>query len=302
MANSITQFKKELENRASFLDDYDRNYRSAAQITKWTDKYCELRDRLAADPYDYEALEQSDIYISALMLKFWDQIKMLYDKTRTVGHNEYEDFTSILYERIEYACKYRAWQKPDSKLNAQQCINMALSTEVKNIYYFANLDKNKANSAALQTSFDQPMEGDEENQSLADITADEYATNYVADTGIQMTIQNCIDEGAYIEAIIYDTIAFGDCEKVTKETKTFVDENGEEYKTSIEHRDFWARKCIQYLSELPADYKSYFMNKYNITKVEAFDAVLERIRTSNNTRLYKYLEAAQNKLKTIYSV
>lgn len=301
MANVITLFKKELEEKASLLEDYRRDYRSAEQITEWANKYCEYRDMLQADPDDEIAKWYSQLYISALMLKFWDQIKMLYDKTRTVGHLEYEDFTSVLFERIEYACKYRRWQNPEAHTNAQACINMALSTEVKNIFYFANLDKNRANSAAIQVSFDQPVDGDEESKSLADLTMDEHSEDPVVDTGVKMTIQNCINEGSYIDAIIYDTIAFGDCMRVEKESRTRVDENGETYKVSVEKTSFWPRKCVQYLSELPEDFKEYFMSKYDIPKVEALDAVLERIRTSNNTRLYKYLEAAQDKLKTIYA-
>ena len=82
-------------------------------IDELADAYCDASD--AGDE------TQKNLYISALLLRFWYTIDKMY-KSNTVAPNlEYEDFFGWLYEAIEYACKYRGWRDATKHLNAQQC-------------------------------------------------------------------------------------------------------------------------------------------------------------------------------------
>jgi len=290
----MNYIQESFELQAKKVPDYQRNVRNSAQITAWANKYCELVDALASDTNNYELVEQRDSYIAALMLKFWDKIKYLYDSTRTIGTYEYDDFISVLYDRINYACKYRAWQKEGSKTNAQACINQAINTEVQNMFYAANLDKNKCNVACNTISLDTPFGDDEESGTLAD-TLGEEVDHSGHDT--EFAIQSFINSNKVIEAIIFDVIAFNDCMKYTKETVNAIDSDGNPYKYTKNHSEFWPYRCVQILSKLPEDYGKYFARKYRIAN-EPLEACLAKIRSSNNQKLYKYLDAARNDLKS----
>ena len=84
-----------------------------------------------------------EIYFAALVLKFWDQVANIYNKTKTAG-TTYDEAANVLMNCILTACDkdYRAWQK-NSKLNAQQCINQTIASRgIAYIMYESNLKKN----------------------------------------------------------------------------------------------------------------------------------------------------------------
>lgn len=295
----MTQLQKTLEAKACSLYDYDRNIRDPKAIERWANEYCKYSDMVKANPDDDDAVDNKEIYFSALLLKFWNSINMLYTKTRTVGGASYDDFISIVYERIEYACKYRAWQKPGAKVNAQACINQAISTEVKNIYYRANLDKYRANSACNKTSIDTPLsENDDKDLTLADTFTDNSDMAYSFDS--QFIIQRLIDDNNVIEAIIADIVDTKDCDKNEKISRNITDENGEMKKVVFTRSSFSARNVVNFLNNLPNDYSKYFSKKYKVKK-EILDAGLNKISTSNNNKLYKYISSMQDKLRSIYA-
>ena len=194
-----------------------------------------------------------------------------------------------------YACKYRKWQK-DEKVNAQQCINQCIETIRKQHYYNYNLDKNRANYN--NASFDTPI-GDEGNngtqRTLIDTIADENAEREakMADstTTARQIIQTFINKNKIVEAIIMDIIAFGDTEKVTKQIKQSVDENGEEIKYTTYTHEFWKFKAVQILSNLSDDYQRYFSDNY-LVKTPALDAALNVLKKANNQKIYKEINSA----------
>jgi hypothetical protein len=104
-------------------------------IDELADAYCDAVDN------SNEALK--NIYISALILRFWYTIDKMYKSNNVAPCLEYEDFFWWLYEAIEYACKYRGWRDPSKNLNAQQCINKCINTIKLQKYYNLRLDKNK---------------------------------------------------------------------------------------------------------------------------------------------------------------
>ena len=277
--NYATQLERELGIK------YDaKPYKDT--IRTMLDGYCKAMDE--GDEH------LKNLYISGLLLRHWDKVKKLALTCPNIDLQG-EEFVEWVYEAIMYACKYRKWQK-DERVNAQQCINQCIETIRKQHYYNYNLDKNRANYN--NASFDTPI-GDEGNngtqRTLIDTVADENAEREarMADstTTARQIIQNFINKNKIVEAIIMDIIAFGDTEKVTKQIKQSVDENGEEIKYTTYTHEFWKFKAVQLLSNLSDDYQKYFIDNY-LVKTPALDAALNVLKKANNSKLYKELNSA----------
>ena len=249
-------------------------------IEKMLNGYC-----LAKDSGDER---KKDLYISGLMLRFWFVIGKL--KQKCPGINlQTEDFISWLYESIEYACKYRAWQK-NSKINAQQCVNQCIETIRKQHYYEFNLDKNRANYCVV--SMDSTVSEDS-NFSLGDTLEDENSTQEIrkveSDNSVRMLIQSYLNDNKIIEAMILDTIAYGETERIVKTTNKYIDDLGKERKAIKVTKEFWPFKVVQTLANINDDYNTYFKSKYEI-KPEVVDIAVKAIKKANRSKLYKYLD------------
>ena len=286
---------------ASQLFNSFKNYATQLELElgiKYDAKPCKDTIRTMLDGY-CKAMDEGDehlknLYISGLILRHWDKVKKLALTCPNIDLQG-EDFVEWVYEAIMYACKYRKWQK-DEKVNAQQCINQCIETIRKQHYYNYNLDKNRANYN--NASFDTPI-GDEGNngtqRTLIDTIADENAEREakMADstTTARQIIQTFINKNKIVEAIIMDIIAFGDTEKVTKQIKQSVDENGEEIKYTTYTHEFWKFKAVQILSNLSDDYQRYFVDNY-LVKTPALDAALNVLKKANNQKIYKEINSA----------
>ena len=159
-----------------------------------------------------------DVYISALILRFWYTIDKMYTSNTVAPSLEHEDFFWWLYEAIEYACKYRGWRDPAKKLNAQQCINKCIDTIKLQKYYNLRLDKNK--TVNFTVSMDAPIggEGDDDSKTIADMLESEEVWDDHSSDDVIMLVQNYINHNKIIEAILIDNIAFNDVQRYYKKT------------------------------------------------------------------------------------
>lgn len=257
-------------------------------IDELADAYCDAVDS------NNEMLK--DIYISALVLRFWHKIDKMYKSNTVAPSLEHEDFFWWLYEAIEYACKYRGWRDESKKLNAQQCINKCIDTIKLQKYYNLRLDKNK--TVNFTVSMDAPVGGDSDDKAMTVgdmLEAEETWDDHSADDVI-MLVQNYINRDKIIEAILIDNIAFNDVQRYYKETiKT---ESGKYVEVSSE---FWAYRLVQIVSKLPKEYKWDFLHKYRISE-EKLDAVLAYVDKSTNQRIYKLLDRCLADLRATYAV
>ena len=164
----LNETKRDLLIYARRLSQPYENY----SIDELADAYCDATDT------ENETLK--NIYISALILRFWHKIDKMYKSNTVAPCLEYEDFFWWLYEAIEYACKYRGWKDPSKNLNAQQCINKCIETIKLQKYYNLRLDKNK--TVNYCTSMDAPVcggDGDDQTKTLADtLESEEYTWPY----------------------------------------------------------------------------------------------------------------------------
>ena len=287
----LREFRKEAQNNALILkQNYGINYETI-NVNVLADNYCRACDE--------DNDQEKSLFISALILRFWYVIGKLADKSPNMGTDNTE-FFNWLYEAIEYACKYRKWQDPENKVNAQQCINQCIETIRLQHYYQANLKKHKCNfnTVSLDAVHDN---GDDASVSLLDTLEDtaetEKTNSLIAGNDTRNFIQRYINRKKIIEAIILDTIAFGDSQKevkhVKKQVNTYIDEETgeettEEEKITTYTTEFWEFKCVQNLSKLAPEYAEYFLENYDV-KPEELNAALETIRKANNNKLYTYL-------------
>lgn len=242
-----------------------------------------------------------DIYISALILRFWFNIDKMYRSNSVAPSLEHEDFFWWLYEAIEYACKYRGWRDPSKKLNAQQCINKCIETIKLQKYYDLRLDKRKVvnNCCSIDTPIGGDVEGD--GKSIADMLESEERVEdcYASDDAI-LLVQSYINRNKIIEAILLDNIAFNDVQRYFKKTIKTKNSAGEDIRYVEHSSEFWPYRLIQIVSKLPSSYKSYFMTRYKISE-EKLSAVLEAVDKANNQKLYRYLDKTLEELRATYA-
>lgn len=285
----LNETKRDLTLYARKLSQPYESY----SIDELANAYCEATDT------KNETLK--NIYISALILRFWSKIDKMYRANTVAPCLDYEDFFWWLYEAIEYACKYRGWQDPTKKLNAQQCINKCIETIKLQKYYNLRLDKNK--TVNFCTSMDAPVCGgdDDEAKTLGDILESEECVDDHSTNDVMMLVQSYLNNNKIIEAIIIDNIAFNDVQKHFKKVIKTTDTEGEAYKYTEHSSEFWPYKLVQIISKLPSTYKSSFMKRYHVSE-EKLTTVLDAIDKVPNTKLYKYMKATLEDLKVSYAL
>ena len=261
-------------------------------IDELADAYC--------DAVDSGNAELKDIYISALVLRFWYTIDKMYCSNTVAPSLEHEDFFWWLYEAIEYACKYRGWRDNTKKLNAQQCINKCIETIKLQKYYNLRLDKNK--TVNFTVSMDAPIggEGDDASKTIADMLESEETWDDHSKDDVILLVQNYINRNKIIEAILIDNIAFNDVQKYSKKTIKTTDAYGKPIKYTEYSSEFWAFKLVKIINELSSDYRQDFLRKYKISE-EKLDAVLDVVDRANNQKLYRYLRLTLDELRTTYA-
>ena len=260
-------------------------------IDELANAYCEAVDT------NNNALK--DIYISALILRFWYTIDKNYRSNTLYPSMDHEEFFWIVYKAIEHACRYRAWQDPNKKLNAQQCINRCIETVKLNEYYTLSLDKRKVLNHSY--SMDTPLGSDSgDSKTIGDmLEAEEYYDDHSNDD-VTLLIQSYINKNKVIEAILLDNIAFNDVQRYFKKTIKKQGENGEITKYVEHSSEFWPYRLVKIMSKLPDTYKYDFMKRYNISE-EKLTAVLEAIKKANNQKIYRYLDKCLAELRASYT-
>lgn len=281
--------KRDLTSMARRLAKPYENY----SIDELANAYC--------DACDTNNKTLKDIYISALILRFWFKIDKMYRANTVAPSLEREDFFWWLYEAIEYACKYRGWKDPTKKLNAQQCINKCIDTIKLQKYYDLRLDKHKVVNHC--TSLDAPLgksDSDDNLNSLGDMLESEEGAD-VNDSAYDaiLLVQSYINRNKIVEAILLDNIAFNDAQKHTKKLVKAKNSAGEDYKYTEHSSEFWSYRLIQIVSKLPATYKDSFLKRYKISE-EKLTTVLDVIDKAPNQKLYRYLRSCLAELKASY--
>ena len=197
---------------------------------------------------------------------------------------------------MRHAFKYKAWLNPDKKVSAQQAIKQCIKTIKRQDVYDASLDKHRANfeGLSLDTPLDESTTDDNRVTTLGETLIDEDAVRQrersESEAAAISLVQGYVDRKKLVEAIILDTIAFNDMDKVTRKTVVEKDSTGESKKYSQTYHEFWPYRCVQILSKLPSTYTLDFSKKYVCNLVE-LDKAFATIQQANNQKLYRFLRA-----------
>lgn len=232
----------------------------------------------------------------AVVLRFMFMRERLRLKSPLYSDN-WTDYINLIYEGIELACKYRAWQTKGTNVIA--CIRQSLETARLRWQYDANLDKHKAsyNTMSLEDTLSEDNEVTRSTEFL-EIVEDETAdpANDDGEAGARAIVQMYVDKNKLVEAVILDTIAFNDVDREVKTTVTSVDKDGNEIKTIQKHKEFWEFKAAKLLRALPDSYPQYFSHLYGV-KAEDVVRAKDAIKNANSSKLYRYLRATLAKAK-----
>lgn len=276
---SLYETKKDLLRNAARLPQRYETY----DITYLADEYIKAKAVLDKD--------KMDIYMSALLLRYWYKNDPMYQKVKSCGYDRNDVFNKI-YECIEVACDYHAWQDPAKHTNAQACINQVLAGRgVPAMVYEANLQKNTRASVSMDQVID-----DESGATVGDMIADENSC--IVEDPAADYIQCLIRQNKIVEAIIADTIAYNDVFRHTKKTVKEVKPNGEKY-TYVDHQSsFWPFKLVQELNQINEKYVKYFSGKY-IIDTDKLNAAVEALMKANNQKKYKMIDVSIQAIKEI---
>lgn len=272
-------------------------------FTEYQVKYSDKDPKVAAWMLDTLDTTQDshlrDLCAAGLMCRYWS----VFTKEKVGFEEEYDTKISYGWEAIEYALKYKAWQNPEKKVNADQAVKQCIHTIFLQHNYDANLAKHKA--SYVSDSLDVEMSdiyGGDSKVTLGDTLVDEDdLASRAYDEGSETArsiVQLYIDKKKLVEAIILDTIAFNETEKVTKKTVLVTDSEGKQVKQTQTYKEFWPFRAVQLLSKLPTSYSDYFGNTYNVNPVE-FDKALATVRAATNQKLYRYLSKTLEDAKTV---
>ena len=215
----------------------------------------------------------------ALYLQFQKTMLSFLAKVRVEGNIDYDDLPSIFYERLMYACKYRYWMNPDKKLNAQQCINQCISTEVANVFGRSNWQCNKTNVSAHKVSIHNSLGGGDDDKTIEDTIADPNSKNS-SGFSAEDVVKDYFRMGMPDQAIIIDAICFSvDSTRVV---------NG-----YIETCDLRIKKFLAKLTEKDAN---YYEEKYNASVNVIIDAI-HRLSSYNSKQLQRALDNTRISLR-----
>lgn len=279
---TLQAYANDLKTAVEFLP---KNYNDMT-IEELAEGYCDATD--AGDELSRDA------YFAGLSLKFWYLIDKLYKENGSALKLERADFIGWINGSIEQACTERAWRS-NPKLKVQAIIQQIIATRYKaGAYYESNLLIHKANFGT--ESLDKIIDEDNET-SLLDSVASKELTPLESYNAADKLIQKCLDDNKVIEAIITQTIAYNDCEKhenkIVKETK----DDGTIHKYINATSQFWPYQVVKLLSSLTDDYKRAFKENYKVD-AKILDVVFKKIKDSNNTKLYEYLDNTKEYLRT----
>ena len=283
----LNETKRDLTIHARKLSQPYESY----SIDELADAYCEAVDT------NNDTLK--NIYISALILRFWSKIDKMYKSNTVAPSLEYEDFFEWLYEAIEYACKYRGWKDPTKNLNAQQCINKCIETIKLQKYYNLRLDKNK--TVNYCTSIDAPIGGgdDDESKTLADTLESDEVVDDDSAENVRLLVQSYLNNNKIIEAIIIDAIAFNDVQKHFKKVIKTTNAEGEAIRYTEHSSEFWPFRLVQLINGLSAEYRATFTRRYNISDLK-LTACLEALHCMSNQKIYRSIDRTLSELRATY--
>lgn len=265
MNSFLSTFFKDCKTAAAMRGNYMNFSEFPKNETKIVELYLEAKN--SGDEVGKSA------YTGMLLLRHWKDIRKLYEKCKTacIKGETVDDFAFIIYDRIIYALKYIERMQEDGEdigsLNMQARINQAISTEVKNQFYFSNLDKHKANALAISTStIIEGGKASDKSMTIEDTLVDESKTTFGSYDGVDDVVAYYTRKNRLLEAIFIERIGHG-----------FSDEYTE-------------KRAAKAIRNLPDNYSEMFAVKFPVAE-KALCETINKIKKMKSAKIYSYMDA-----------
>lgn len=252
--SEIHRLYKELVARASNISDFQ-----VGQIRDVKYDITELANN-CVNAIDSEDYFWSDVYYSALMVRYWHMIAKLYDRLKSYKISV-EEVVNVLYESLTKAMRYRSWLDETKYISkeskgAEKVINQCITSTISNYIKALNTNAVKMIVDNKDEDFDNSVY---DNDSYYDYF------------GCKELVQKLIDKDNYITAMTVEYIAY---------------------------KDMSSRKLlVNKMSKLTDDDILSFIRKYKIkdenlfvTQLRKFINLSDRDKTKEINKSIKYLK------------
>ena len=238
-------------------------------ITDLMNGYCK-----AKDSNDEIKMNQ---YASALIVRYWHVVTMLYNKSLSTRL----DFTEIIfwvYEAIEKACKYRSWLDSDKAVSkdprgAEKVLNQCITSTRQYWYKNFNQDKRKINFLINDSLNDTIMYDGQPMVTLLDTIVDEDSAIKI-DEGCDI-IKSYTQSGKILDAIILENIIYQDSFVEVENKKIIKDDEGNDVEIINHTREFSIIKLKKSLRNIDDFFIQEFVDKYEVDKNEVLSVANE---------------------------
>lgn len=249
--STIHRMYKELVARASNIPNFE-----VGQIRDVTYDITELATSCVNARNNNDTF-WSDVYFSALIVRYWHMVAKIYDKVKLYKISV-EEVVTILYDSINKAMKYQSWLNEDKyiskdKKGAEKTINQCITSTVSNFITALNINSVKMFVENTDEDFDNSVS---------------YNDSYDSSFGCVELVQKLIDKHDYTTAVIVDLIAYKDL--------TF------------------QRILNNRMSKLSNDYLKSFMQRYDINDIKNFTEAVNNFYSSSSRERTR---AIKNSLK-----
>ena len=288
----LKDFLNSCKIEASFLDKPYTKY----SIEELADNYIKAQEN------KNDLLAES--YLAALILRHAFLIKKYSEKpARNYLNYTVEDVVDWLVTSLNLTLDEKAWNQKNC------CFTTLLSNKIEfrcyqQKVYESKLQKNRLNYDNI--SLDSTItDKDGKEDSLLDLISAEgsdYQSTEKQYSKVDYIVQDLLDKNKIIEAIICDTIAYNDCEKVDQ---TIVKENLSD--GSIIRK----KNCTRSLSKLIcakmihnftyANFIKEFTARYSNISKNKIKTGLSWIKKCSNKEIYSYIDATKNLVQNNYT-
>lgn len=233
--------------------------------------------------------ESREKYYAALMLKYWYMVSYTYNNSLTLGVT-FEDVVFWIAEALDKGLKYRRWRDPKHKLSkdingAEKVFNRAFWSVRNGQFIHANRQKRSPEEALISIDELTELYG----QSNWAITEKAVEPDHFSKA--QTIIQELLNDGKYLEALVVDGIAYQD---TFTNTTYRVDEEDGKMKRVLNSLSM--KKLVNHIISIDRDFIDYFVDTYEVSNRMITNTVQE-VSRRKRTEVTKQINQIMSKLK-----
>ena len=217
----------------------------------------------------------ADNYLSAIIVKYWHLISYYYRKN---SNFEDETYLAWIIEGIMKGLNVRSWTDTSKYISKDEegprkVLDRCINTVILNHYYLEDMDKRKVNHLTWHLGG--------HNDGLIDfLNEEEFADSFIYEyeeiSTCEDIVQNYINKGDMVSAVVVDTICFQD---------------------SVKKDKINLRNVCDNLINLDDNYKKYFKKKYMKVNNDLLNTTIIFFKDMDSRKRYRCIKAVLNNFK-----